>query len=397
MDTVNLSNKKLNRRSEYNNLDHLYCHTNDSVSYVRPKNSGSDMDMVSVLKEIKQLKSTISLHLDLIQDQSDQLMSKDKMLMILKKENELLKARIDKLERRNKANNKKDESPIVVEQLRADLPEINTQQNMLKKMALTSKVFNKCTIKLNALEDVLQLVNIEPPTADAEIDNSSSNVSNTGDTDASVSDITTNNNNTPKNGDSIIGTLDGKPISKIVLQRVVVDEETTIKSEKIDDPEVINVDDPVNIKFETLSPTHSQLQEEPIQELSNSYVDKSINSPEVSTETNKASPDVVVPANENDFSDVVSANESVSTDVVVLDEENVSSNVVVSNENVSFDIIVLSTEDDVVASAMENVVLAKESSSSGVCGRNYRKNGKKGQKFFIKKSFSKKLLTAFRL
>lgn len=276
------TNKKLNRRSEYNNLDHLYCHTNtnDSGNYVRPKNTGSDMDMVSVLKEIKQLKSIINLHLDLIQDQSDQLISKDKLLMIMKKENDLLKAKIEKLERRNKSNSKRDESPIV-EQLMTDLPELNAKQDMLKKMSST--LLNKCTMKLNALEDVLGF-DMEHPTADSEIDNSS----NTGDNDAFAADITTstNNNNknknSTKNGSSIIGTLDGKPISKIVLQRVIVGdvEELAIKSEKIDSP--------VKIKYEKLSPTHSQLH----QDLSN-CVDKSINSPHVSRDTNKISDGVV--------------------------------------------------------------------------------------------------------
>lgn len=286
METIN---KKVNRRSEYNNLDHLYCHTNrnDSGNYVRPKNSSTDMDMVSVLKEIKQLKSTINLHLDLIQDQSDQLISKDKLLMILKKENDLLKAKIEKLERRNKSNSKKDESPIV-EQLIADLPEINAKQDMLNKMSST--LLNKCTMKLNALEDVLGF-DIQQPTADSKIDNSSSNIiPNAGGND--VADITTttnnNNKNSTKNSSSIIGTLDGKPISKIVLQRVIVNdaEDLAIKSEKKDSP--------VKIKDEKLSPTQPQLH----QNLSN-CVDKSINSLRVSKETSKASDDGVASAKSN--------------------------------------------------------------------------------------------------
>lgn len=265
----------INRRSEYNNLDHLYC-TSDSVNYVRPKNTNSDMDMVSVLNEIKQLKSTINLHLDLIQDQSDQLISKDKLLMILKKENDLLKAKFEKLERRNKSNSKKDESPIV-EQLMADLPEINAKQDMLKQMSL----LNKCTLKLNALEDVLGFD--MDTTADSEIDNSSSNIPNTGDNDAFVADITTtttnnNNKNSTKNDSSVIGTLDGRPINKIVLQRVIVGdvEELAIKTE--------NKDSPVKIKYEKISPTHTQLH----QNVSN-CVDKSINSLRVSKEPNKTS------------------------------------------------------------------------------------------------------------
>lgn len=291
------TNKKVNRRSEYtaNNLDHLYCHTNtnDSRNYVRSKNSSNDMDMGSVLKEIKQLKSTINLHLDLIQDQSDQLISKDKLLMILKKENDLLKAKLEKSERRIKTvNSKKDESPIV-EQLMADLPvtlpEMNAKQDMLKKMSST--LLNKCTLQLNALEDALGF-DIGNTTADSHIDNSSSaNIPNdTGrDSDAFVADITTtsstnnNNRNSTKNG-SIIGTSDGKPISKIVLQRVIVGdvEELAIKSEKRDSP--------IKIKYEKLSPTYSKL---------SSCVEKSMtNSQRANNETIKTA-NVVVSAKLN--------------------------------------------------------------------------------------------------
>lgn len=278
------SNKKVSRRSEYNNLDHLYCHTNpkESGSYVRQKNSPNDMD---ILKEIKQLKSTINLHLDLIQDQSDQLISKDKLLMILKKENDLLKAKIEKMERRHKSHHKKDESPKtpIVEQLMADLPQINAKQDMLKKVSST--LLNKCTMKLNALEDSL---GFQRPSADVEVENRPSNISNTGVNDAFTANITTtiNNNNknstkhnSTKNGSSIIGSLDGKPISKIVLQRVIVGdvEELAIKPERRISP--------VKIKYEKISPSHSQSH----QNLSRHGVDKSINPLRISKETNKAS------------------------------------------------------------------------------------------------------------
>lgn len=81
------------------NLDHLYCHPNESNH--RSSGTASTADMVSVLKEIKQLKAMLLLHLDLIQEQSDQLMSKDKMLASLRKENEILRARVERFDRRN--------------------------------------------------------------------------------------------------------------------------------------------------------------------------------------------------------------------------------------------------------------------------------------------------------
>lgn len=76
------------------NVDHLYCHTADNnSSYIRQNTNSTDM--VTLLKENKQLKAMLLLHLDLIQEQSDQLTLKDKQLINLKKENEMLKVKLD--------------------------------------------------------------------------------------------------------------------------------------------------------------------------------------------------------------------------------------------------------------------------------------------------------------
>lgn len=96
------------------NLDHLYCHTNDKKTnttnqppaspYMQRAAIGApagglppNTDMGSVLKEIKQLKAMLLLHLDLIQEQSDQLASKDKLVLGLRKENEALRQRVSEL------------------------------------------------------------------------------------------------------------------------------------------------------------------------------------------------------------------------------------------------------------------------------------------------------------
>lgn len=92
------------------NLDHLYCHSNDkktNQSPASPFGKGASTastgglppttDMGAVLKEIKQLKAMLLLHLDLIQEQSDQLASKDKLVLSLRKENESLRLRVAEL------------------------------------------------------------------------------------------------------------------------------------------------------------------------------------------------------------------------------------------------------------------------------------------------------------
>lgn len=96
------------------NLDHLYCHPNNdkksqppvppaspfirgSAATAAPGALPPTTDMCAVLKEIKQLKAMLLLHLDLIQEQSDQLASKDKLVLSLRKENDTLRLRITEL------------------------------------------------------------------------------------------------------------------------------------------------------------------------------------------------------------------------------------------------------------------------------------------------------------
>lgn len=179
-------------------MDHLYCHTNDNSSsnnYIRA-NSGHTADMVAVLKEIKQLKAMLLLHLDLIQEQSDQLMSKDKMMGILKKENELLRVRLERYDRRyattpvltttttqasssilsttttapvqtNNKNNiilQQQQNNIKKDLIRggddtiinntSDLPEIKAKCDILKKFS--TKLLNNCSMKLTTLSETIE-------------------------------------------------------------------------------------------------------------------------------------------------------------------------------------------------------------------------------------------------
>lgn len=89
----------MDSKTKYN-LDHVYCHTNESSNYIRANPQTASNDVMSLLKENKQLKAMLILHMDLIQEQSDQLLAKDKLLIGLKEENLALKAKNANLEER---------------------------------------------------------------------------------------------------------------------------------------------------------------------------------------------------------------------------------------------------------------------------------------------------------
>uniref|UniRef100_A0A0P6JSQ0 PEHE domain-containing protein n=1 Tax=Aedes aegypti TaxID=7159 RepID=A0A0P6JSQ0_AEDAE len=77
------------------NLDHVYCNT--ASTDVSSKDSSEQM---SLFKEVKQLQSILLLHLDLIQEQSDQILAKDKLIIKLKDENEMLKHQLELVNKR---------------------------------------------------------------------------------------------------------------------------------------------------------------------------------------------------------------------------------------------------------------------------------------------------------
>lgn len=77
------------------NLDHVYCNT--ASTDVGSKDSS---EQISLFKEVKQLQSILLLHLDLIQEQSDQILAKDKLIIKLKDENEMLKHQLELVNKR---------------------------------------------------------------------------------------------------------------------------------------------------------------------------------------------------------------------------------------------------------------------------------------------------------
>lgn len=87
------------------NLDHVYCSDNS-----RYRNAGTHLnlaaaasDLKSLRKENKQLQAMLLLHLDLIQEQSNQLIAKDKQLLQLREENAQLRLKCE----RNAANERR--------------------------------------------------------------------------------------------------------------------------------------------------------------------------------------------------------------------------------------------------------------------------------------------------
>ena len=155
---------KTNRKSGNYHLDHLYCHTTNDNQYIRA-NSGNDM--MSLFKENKQLKAMLLLHLDLIQEQCDQLNSKDKQLLSLKKDNENLRSEINRLVADQQKYKSNSQPPVIVSQTvvpykpTTDKPQLQTTQNtlseinakcdILKKVSL--KLYGNCTLKLNKLSE----------------------------------------------------------------------------------------------------------------------------------------------------------------------------------------------------------------------------------------------------
>lgn len=92
--------KQTNQQSDlYNyNLDHVYCSDNS-----RYRTAGTHLnitaaasDLKALRKENKQLQAMLLLHLDLIQEQSNQLIAKDKQLIQLREENAQLRLKCER-------------------------------------------------------------------------------------------------------------------------------------------------------------------------------------------------------------------------------------------------------------------------------------------------------------
>lgn len=204
----NCSNEKISY-----NLDHVYCHSNDN-NYISSTNPTSKSELLSIFKENKQLKSMILLHLDLIQEQSDQILSKDKIISSLKQENDSLKQRL-------RAQTK-------LQQTRKE-PEI-----VLKEPKILNKDFvNGNLIETNSFSRKIQKIEKDKQTKTPTI--------------KSYEYFTTVNSISKQKqlsiDDSIIGESNGQIINKIVLQRITStnNEDIVIKVENVEPIEDTNL------------------------------------------------------------------------------------------------------------------------------------------------------------
>ncbi|XP_067624637.1 protein male-specific lethal-1 [Eurosta solidaginis] len=184
----NKCNKTPNTNNKY--LDHVYCHPNESKSYIRANNTGcggggagsaTNADYLALLKENKQLRAMLILHLDLIQAQSDQLQVKDKQLATQNEE-------LDGLRTKN-------------QQLEAQLLELQKQlQRHLKRTANSPPPLAKIQRQTEPILTT-SVVGDAPPTA-----------------------------TTSSGTKNIIGECNGKLISKIILHRVSLPEHSPTNS-----------------------------------------------------------------------------------------------------------------------------------------------------------------------
>lgn len=101
----NKCNKTPNANNKY--MDHVYCHPTESKNYIRANNNAgggggaasvANTDYLALIKENKQLRAMLILHLDLIQAQSDQLQVKDKQLAAQNEEIDGLRSKNQQLE-----------------------------------------------------------------------------------------------------------------------------------------------------------------------------------------------------------------------------------------------------------------------------------------------------------
>lgn len=105
MDNKSEKLTKSNQQNDiYNyNLDHVYC--SDNASYRNAAVNSATGDVKTLRKENKQLQAMLLLNLDLIQEQSNQIIAKDKQLLQLREENEQLRTRCERGERRTSKGN----------------------------------------------------------------------------------------------------------------------------------------------------------------------------------------------------------------------------------------------------------------------------------------------------
>lgn len=241
--TDKLSKQNQQQKNDiYNyNLDHVYCSDNSNYRNAAGINSGNSAgDLKALRKENKQLQAMLLLHLDLIQEQSNQLIAKDKQLLQLREENEQIRLRCERSERRSKgggggtttsAGSGNGKTP------NANSPTIDTYFSV-ENSAVHNRFDDKS--KQNTLAASKQLINLTHMADDKVV--SGGSVGTNKDRNRNNNDVSVNRstpitigynkermNVTPTikyrgandgtNSSNVIGSNNGKLISKIILQR----------------------------------------------------------------------------------------------------------------------------------------------------------------------------------
>lgn len=206
------------------NLDHLYCHPiGDTNNFIK---TASNQDIFKLLTENKQLKSMLLLHLDLIQEQSDQIILKDKNIAQLKQENESLKEKFERMSqkvRQQRQIKTYSKSGGTGSDNSCDSNRFFDNQTTKKQRdaeIIVDKQQQQQQTSPSSLSDVEQLLN-----------NNSSSASSTAESDEDKCDtqqlitISDNKNlivgqNANGGNTSIIGVNNGKYINKIILQKI---------------------------------------------------------------------------------------------------------------------------------------------------------------------------------
>ncbi|KAK7863226.1 hypothetical protein R5R35_001440 [Gryllus longicercus] len=102
MDSFNSQDSKAGIMTYSCDFDHMYASLTD----------GGTLQKDSA--EVKKLKELLLLHLDLIQQQSEQLMTKDKQLAALRQENETLRQRLERMDRRVNLQKHREGGDVIV-------------------------------------------------------------------------------------------------------------------------------------------------------------------------------------------------------------------------------------------------------------------------------------------
>lgn len=202
-ETLSKSSSQQNDIFNYN-LDHVYCSDNTNYRNVTVNNATSDLK--SLRKENKQLQAMLLLHLDLIQEQSNQIIAKDKHLLQLREENEQLRTRCERGDRRTSKGNtgiagKTSNSPTIDTYFTNNDGTRNTNQIKTLASRLSDIDKNNSTENDNnklTSEKLTNSINFKEQT---------------------IFERNALNKNRSHDGSSVIGANNGKLISKIILQR----------------------------------------------------------------------------------------------------------------------------------------------------------------------------------